>query len=213
MKQLCHGAWQVFSSGLAASVSSGMMFASPARHNSVREEQAVPDMTDIFALDLGIIEMMLRGTAVYWTVLILLRLAGRREVGSLGTADLIVVVMVADAAGNALTGGSSSVSDGLVVVATIVLWSVLLNRAAYYSPFLHRLLEPERVCLVKDGRILRAGLRSEQISRGELMEHLRLEGVESVAEVKRAYIEANGQFSVIKTGSDVPEGASTLAER
>ncbi|WP_397475295.1 DUF421 domain-containing protein [Pusillimonas sp.] len=172
----------------------------------------MPNLVDIFALDLGIMEMMLRGTAVYWTVLVLLRVAGRRELGSLGTADLLVLVMVADAAGAALTGGSPSVSDGLVVVVTIVAWSVLLDRAAYYSPFFRRLLEPERVCLIKDGRILRAGLRSEHIGRGELMEQLRLKGVESIDEVKRAYIEANGQFSVIKTGDDVSKASSTLAE-
>ena len=173
----------------------------------------MPNLLEIFALDLGVIEMMLRGTAVYWTVLILLRVAGRRELGSLGTADLLVLVMVADAAGDALTGGSSSVTDGLIVVTTIVAWSVLLDRAAYYSPFIHKLLEPERVCLVKDGRILRSGLRNEHIGRGELMEQLRLQGIESIDEVKRAYIEANGQFSVIKAGKDVPEASSTLAER
>lgn len=175
--------------------------------------RAVPNLGDIFALDLGIIEMMLRGTAVYWTILVLLRIAGRREMGSLGTADLLVLVLVADAAGDALTGGSASVTDGLVVVATIVAWSVLLDRAAYYSPFVHRLLEPERVCLVKDGRILRAGLRSEHIGRSELMEQLRLKGIESIDDVKRAYIEANGQLSVIKAGEDVPAASSTLAER
>lgn len=175
--------------------------------------RAVPNLGDIFALDLGIMEMMLRGTAVYWTILVLLRIAGRREMGSLGTADLLVLVMVADAAGDALTGGSASVTDGLVVVATIVAWSVLLDRAAYYSPFVHRLLEPERVCLVKDGRILRAGLRSEHIGRSELMEQLRLKGIESIDDVKRAYLEANGQLSVIKAGEDVPAASSTLAER
>lgn len=174
----------------------------------------MPNLGDIFGLELGIIEMMLRGTAVYWTILILIRLAGRREIGSLGTADLLVLLLVADAAGDALSGGSPSVTDGLVVVATIIFWSVALDRAAYYSPFIHRLLEPERVCLVRNGRVLRSGLRSEHIGRGELMEQLRLQGIESLSDVKRAYMEANGQFSVIRMGEDPPDKeSSTLAER
>jgi len=172
----------------------------------------VPDLGEIFALQEGMLAMVLRGTAVYWTVLILLRLAGRREIGSLGTADLLVLVLVADAAGDALSGGSSSVTDGLVVVVTIVAWSVLLDRAAYYSPLIHRLLEPDRVCLIRDGRVIRAGLRNEHIGRGELMEQLRLKGIESITEVKRAYLEPNGQFSVIKAGPDAPGASSTLAE-
>lgn len=172
----------------------------------------MPNLGDIFAFETSAVEMVLRGTVVYWTVLILLRLAGRREIGSLGTADLLVLVLVADSASGALTGDSASVGDGLVVVATIVVWSVLLDRAAYYSPLVHRLLEPERVCLIRDGRIIRSGLRSEHIGRGELMEQLRLKGIGSIAEVKRAYLEPNGQFSVIKKEEETPKNSSTLAE-
>lgn len=172
----------------------------------------MPDFGEIFALQAGVLEMMVRGSAIYWTVLVLFRIAGRREIGSLGTADLLVVVLVADSVGNALSSDSTSVGDGMVVVTTIVVWSVLLDRAAYYSPFVHRLLEPDRVCLIRDGRILRSGLRSEHIGRGELMEQLRLKGIESVEQVKRAYMEPNGQFSVIKAGPDVPKESSTLAE-
>lgn len=172
----------------------------------------MPDLAELFAFEAGIVEMVIRGTAIYWTILVLLRVAGRREIGSLGTADILILVLVADAAGDALTGGSPSVSDGMAVVATIIVWSVLLDRLAYYSPLVHRLLEPDRICLIRDGRIQRAGLRSEQISRGELMEQLRLKGVESIDDVKRAYLEANGQFSVIEIGKDVPKASSTLAE-
>lgn len=172
----------------------------------------MPNFSDIFALEVGVVEMMLRGTVIYWAILILLRLSGRREIGSLGTADLLVLILVADAAGNALSGGSASLTDGVIVVATIVGWSVLLDRVAYRFGFVRRLLDPERVCLIRDGKVVRSGLRSEQITWGELMEQLRLKGVESIPSVKRAYLESNGQFSVIMVGEDVPQEASTLNE-
>lgn len=170
------------------------------------------NLVEVFSLQAGVLEMALRGTAIYWTILILLRLAGRREIGSLGTADLLVLVIIADAAGDALTGGSPSVIDGMVVVATIVAWSVVLDRLKYYVSFVNRMLEPERVCLIRDGVILPSELRSQHVSRGELMEQLRLKGIASVDEVRRAYLEANGQFSVIKTGQAIPKSTSTLAE-
>jgi len=172
----------------------------------------VPSLVEIFAFKAGFVEMLLRGTVIYWIVLILVRLAGRREIGSLGTADLLVLLLVADAAGDAMSAGSTSIADGVVVVATIVAWSVVLDRAAYYSPWVQKVLEPQRVCLIKDGRILRSGLRAEHIGRGELLEQLRLKGIESVADVKRAYIEANGQFSIIKNGPEVSKEYSTLEE-
>lgn len=172
----------------------------------------MPDLVQIFAMQAGLLEMVIRGTAIYWALFILLRLAGRRDVGSLGMADLLVLVLVADAAGSAMSGDSTSVLDGIAVVATIVLWSVIVDRARYYVPFIDRLLESDRVCLIRDGRILRANLRGEQITRRELMEQLRLQGVGSLSSVKRVYLESNGEFSIITMDEETPEGRSTLDE-
>ncbi|MNI67794.1 hypothetical protein D3C73_1234470 [compost metagenome] len=78
---------------------------------------------------------------------------------------------------------------------------------------MRRVLEPQRICLVRDGRIIVSGLKSEHISRGELMEQLRLKGVGNLASVKRAYLESTGEFSVIKVGEDIPSAHSTLEEK
>lgn len=173
-------------------------------------ENHVPDIIDIFAPQAGMLEMMIRGTAIYWILFVLLRLAGRRDVGSLGTADLLVLVLVADAAGDAMSGASTSVIDGAVVVTTIVAWSVVIDRLSYYVPALDRILEPERVCIVRNGRIIRSSMRSEQITRRELMEQLRLKGVGSLHDIKRAYLESTGEFSVITMDEDTSKGGSTL---
>ena len=172
----------------------------------------MPDFSEIFGLQAGFVEMMVRGSAIYWALFVLLRLAGRRDIGSLGTADLRVLVLVADAAGNAMSGDSYSVGDGIIVVTTIVGWSALLDRASYYSPVLRHLLEPKRVCLIRDGRIERSGMRSEQITYGELMEQLRLKGVGSLRDVKRAYLESTGEFSIITADKTVSGCGSTLEE-
>ena len=175
---------------------------------------------DLFAFDAGIVEMMLRGSVMYWFLFLLLRVTGRREIGSLGMADLLVLVLVADAAGNAMSGSSSSLGDGMVVVATIVGWSVIIDRIAYRYPGARRWLEPSRICMVRDGRMVLSGLRREHLSRGELMEQLRLQGVADLREVKRAYLESNGEFSVIRneqvdgrlSDSD-PDARPTLPEK
>lgn len=172
----------------------------------------MPDFSEIFAPQAGVLEMAFRGTVIYWALFVLLRIAGRRDVGSLGTADLLVLVLVADAAGSAMSGDSTSVLDGVYVVATIVFWSVVVDRICYYLPFVDRLLEPERVCLIRNGKIDRAGMRSEYITRTELMEQLRLQGVGSLSTVKRAYLESNGQISVITLDEEISEGGSTLGK-
>ena len=160
--------------------------------------------TTLFGPDEGWIAMAIRGTVVYWFVFALLRLAGRRDIGSLGVADLLVLLLVADAAGPAMAGDSTSLTDGMVVVFTIVFWSFLTDRMMYRFPWLQSVLQPGRVCLIRDGRVQRRGLRSEYITRGELMEELRLKGVDDLAQVRRAYMEATGEISVIRR--DTPHG-------
>lgn len=169
---------------------------------------------EIFSLQAGFAEMIIRGTTMYWVLYALLRISGRRDMGSLGMADMLVLVLVADAAGNAMSGDSYSMGDGIIVVATIVGWSYLLDRLSYYVPPLRRLLEPQRVCLIRSGRVLASGLKREHITRSELMEQLRLKGVANLAEVERAYLEATGEFSVIRARGATAEGAgaSTLEE-
>ena len=168
--------------------------------------------SEIFALQAGFAEMIIRGTTMYWVLYGLLRVSGRRDLGSLGMADMLVLVLVADAAGNAMSGDSYSMGDGIIVVATIVGWSYLLDRAGYYIPALRRLLEPQRVCLVKDGRMQISGLRREHVSRSELMEQLRLKGISDLGTVRRAYLESTGEFSVIRTPQSCGTGLSTLED-
>ncbi|MCD0502185.1 DUF421 domain-containing protein [Bordetella petrii] len=169
-------------------------------------------LAEIFALQTGFTEMFIRGTTMYWVLYALLRISGRRDLGSLGMADMLVLVLVADAAGNAMSGDSYSMGDGIIVVATIVGWSFVLDRIGYYFPVLRRWLEPERVCLVRDGRVLVHGLRREHVSRSELMEQLRLKGIDNLQMVRRAYLESTGEFSVIRAPGDPQDGQSTLQE-
>ncbi len=169
------------------------------------------DVLDLFRPEAGAVEMLIRGTVIYWFLFALLRLSGRRDIGSLGVADLLVLVLVADAAGDAMSGGSTSLLDGMVVVATIVGWSVVVDRLGYHSPRFRRWFEPRRVLLVKDGRIVAAGMRQEHLTRSELMEQLRLQGIAALGEIRRAYLEANGEFSIIRMDAST-QGESTLKD-
>lgn len=144
------------------------------------------------------LEMFVRGTVIYAFIFVVLRMAGRRDTGSVGVADLLMLMLIADAAGNAMAGDSSSVLDGMIVVATIIFWSVLVDRVAYWCPGTRRWLQADRVCLVHDGQLQRRGMRREYLTPEELMSELRLQGVENVAQVKRAYMEPSGDISVIK---------------
>ncbi|OZI61481.1 DUF421 domain-containing protein [Bordetella genomosp. 11] len=153
---------------------------------------------DIIAFSMSPAELAIRGTLTYWFIFILLRVAGRRDVGSLGMADLLVVVLIADAAQNAMAGEYKSVPDGMVLIATIVFWSVVIDRVAYVCPVLRPFLIPPKLCIVKDGQMQKRAMRRESITVDELKSELRQKGIEDISQVRHAYIEPDGSVSVIK---------------
>jgi len=154
------------------------------------------DWGTIFVPTLPIAEIFLRGTVIYLLLFGILRVL-RREAGAIGVADLLVVVLVADAAQNAMASDYKSITEGVVLVGTIVGWDYFLNWLGYRSRWVHNLLRPAPLPLIKDGRLLRRNLRQELITTDELMSELRQQGIESVDAVRRCYLEGDGHFSVI----------------
>jgi uncharacterized membrane protein YcaP (DUF421 family) len=153
---------------------------------------------ELFVFGVSPWELFMRGSLMYWFIFILLRLAGRRDFGSIGSADVLLVVLIADAAQNAMSAEYKSVAEGMVLVGTLILWSVILDRVSYFWPAVDRMLDPGRVCLIKDGIMQRRGMRREYVTRDELMSELRQHGVEDLSEVRRAYMESQGEISVLK---------------
>ena len=147
-----------------------------------------------------IAEIVVRGSVMYLAIFGLLRVM-RREAGGLSTPDLLVIVVVADAAQNGLAGTYTAVPTGIVLVVVIMAWSILLDTLAYRFPRFGRLVEPGPTFLVKDGLILHRNLRKNLITRDELMNALHGQGLERMDEVKSAYLEGDGSINVIPRGS------------
>ena len=158
----------------------------------------MPNWQELFGLSVSPWELIIRGSAVYWFLVLVFRFALRRDAGSMGLADILLLVIIADAAQNAMAGEYRSITDGLILISTIIGWNVLIDWMCYRSATLRRVFEPPKLPLVRDGRIFHRNLRKEHIAEAELMSKLREEGVDDVKEVKAAYFEPDGTISVIK---------------
>jgi uncharacterized membrane protein YcaP (DUF421 family) len=163
-------------------------------------------LADVFDLRVSIPELVLRGTLVYWLLFAIFRFILRRDVGAVGIADILLLVIVADASQNAMAGGYTTFSEGAVLVLTIVAWNWLLDWASYRFRLVRRLAEPPKLQLVIRGVPQRRNLRREYITMQELEAKLREQGIEKMADVKAAYLEADGQISVLKNSPDEPRG-------
>jgi uncharacterized membrane protein YcaP (DUF421 family) len=156
------------------------------------------DWAALFSFSMSPIELIVRGSVMYVFLFLIFRFVLHRDVGAVGIADLLLLVIVADAAQNAMGNGYESIPDGIVLVSTIVGWNYLLDYLSFRFKTVRKFSEPAPLCMVQDGVKLRRNMRREYLSDSELDAMLRERGVESAAEVKSAYLEADGKLSVIR---------------
>jgi uncharacterized membrane protein YcaP (DUF421 family) len=156
------------------------------------------DWSELFGLSVPPLEIIVRGSFFYWFLFLIFRFVIRRDVGAVGLADVLIIVIVADASQNAMAGEYTSVTDGMILVATLIAWNVILDWLSYRSPAFRRFAEPRPLLLIKDGRMLFQNMRREFITEDELWSKLRQAGLSSLEQVKEAYIEPDGGISIIK---------------
>ena len=154
------------------------------------------DITDIFSISASVPELASRASLLYLGILVLLRILPRRTGGELAMMDLIFVILIAEAATHAL-GEYSSVTEAIIVVLTMMTWNYLINVLSYHFPAFGKLASAPPLLIIKNGQLLRRNMRREYITENELMEQLRKEGLESVQNVKEAFVEGDGTITVI----------------
>ena len=163
------------------------------------------DWDSLFGVHVSPLELVIRGTSIYWFLILVFRFVLRRDIGALGVADILLLVIVADASQNAMAGEYKTISEGLILVTTIVVWNLAIDRMAFRFPWFERFTRPRSIELVHDGRILRKHLAREHMTDDELFAKLRQHGVATLSDVRSARLESDGKISVV---SKQPESGS-----
>jgi len=158
-------------------------------------------MDSWYSFSVSPLELLVRGTLMYWFLLLIFRFVLRRGGGAAGLPDLLFVVLLGDAAQNGMIGEGHTVADAVALVSVLTAWNYALDVGGYYVPLIARLNDPPPLILVRNGRIVARNLRREHITHDELDEAMHKEGVEELAQVKVLRLEPNGKFSVIKQES------------
>ena len=162
-------------------------------------------MDTVFAIDwrgmlvpsLGLLEVVVRGSIMYLALFAILRFIARRQAGQFGPADLLVIVLIADAAQNALGQDYRSITEGVALVLTIVAWEYVIDWLAWRFPRLRPILTAPAVELVRNGKVNAAAMHHEMLTDEELMGQLRQNGVDNIATVRVARLEGDGRLSVL----------------
>jgi uncharacterized membrane protein YcaP (DUF421 family) len=174
-------------------------------------------MLELFEVNVPVAELLVRGSAMFWFLFLIFRFVMRRDIGGVGVADVLLLVIVADASQNGMAGEYRTVSEGFILVGTIIGWNWLLDWASYRYGWARRFAQAPRLLLVDDGEPQHRNMRRHYITLDDLRAKLRQQGVERLDEVRRAYLEGDGEVSVIKRGGtgepnrpQAPSGADRL---
>jgi uncharacterized membrane protein YcaP (DUF421 family) len=159
---------------------------------------------EMFVPSYSLLEVMLRGTIIYLAIFFMLRVARSRHAGQMGLADIVVIVLIADAVSNGMAVEYKSIPEGLLLAGTVFFWSFALDWLGYHVPALRPLIQSGPRCLIRNGVPQKDAMRYELLTRDDLTGMLRERGIEDCSDVKRAYIEGDGALSVICYRKDEP---------
>ena len=149
-------------------------------------------------------EILLRTFVVYLVVLVLLRTAGKRELGQMTPFDLVVILIIANAVQNAMTGGDNSLLGGVIAATTLTVVNIAVGRWGSRVPVFRRLVASDPRVLLRDGKPITEALKAERVALEELEMAARQHGIADLADVTAAVLEEDGSISIIpKDGSTV----------
>jgi uncharacterized membrane protein YcaP (DUF421 family) len=159
----------------------------------------------MFVPNESVLGIVIRGTIMYLGMFVLLRIF-RRQSGSVSMADLLVIVIIADAAQNGMAGDAKSIVEAFILIGTIIFWDFVIDWLGFTSPLMARVLEPPPLVLIRNGRFIKKNLATEMLTEEEVMSQLRQQGVEHLADVKESGLESNGEFSVLTLSGNPKKG-------
>ena len=139
----------------------------------------------------------LRALAVYVLMLVVIRALGKRTVGNFSAFDLLVALMLGEVV-DEMIYGDVSFAQGTVAILVVAAAQYGNTWLSYWDHGFDALLEGKPTPIVRDGAMLREGMRAERINAKGVMHELRLQGVDDISEVKLAMLEVDGVVSVIK---------------
>lgn len=155
-------------------------------------------MPSMFEMTADWWQVIVRVSTIYLFLLVVLRVAGKREIGQLGPLELLTMLLISETVSPALTAEDDSVTTAMIASGTLVVLTVLIAAGTYASSKLERLIEGEPRVVFENRELKADVMRGERITRPELDSALRKQGLRSLDQVEKATVEPNGELSFIQ---------------
>jgi uncharacterized membrane protein YcaP (DUF421 family) len=146
-------------------------------------------------------DLVIRAAVMYFFVLLITRVVGRRELSSLEPFDFVLLVVIGDLIQQGVTQSDYSVTGLMIVVATIAVLQTGVSRLGFKHKKIGLVLEGEPIVIVQDGSPLQKNLDRENLALTEVLESAREQNIGTLADIEWAILETSGKITFIKKGS------------
>ncbi|MGR9180227.1 DUF421 domain-containing protein (plasmid) [Rhizobium leguminosarum] len=144
-------------------------------------------------------DAVLRGLAIYFTLLVIIRLSGRRTLAQMTPFDLVIVLVISETTQQAMLGDDFSITNAVILILTLFTTDIGLSYVKGWWPRAAHIIDGVPTILVTDGVYDERALRGARLQKEDVMQAARSqEGIESVGEIKFAILEVSGNISIIK---------------
>ena len=143
------------------------------------------------------VQIILRCLAVYFFVLIAIRVFGKKELAQLSVIDLVFILLISNSVQNAMVGSDTSLGGGLLAAIALFSINFILKKIMYKSSRINEMLQGNALSLIYKGQIQEQHLAAAEITINELLAAVREHGVQDIKHVDIAMLEVDGNISVI----------------
>jgi uncharacterized membrane protein YcaP (DUF421 family) len=140
---------------------------------------------------------VLRPLAIYFALLIIFRITGKRSLGEITSFDFVLLLIISEAVSQSLLAADSSLTGGLLAAMTLLVVDVVISLLTRRYPRFARLTEDEPVVLLSGGRLHQDRLKGERVDESEILEAARAQGLERLDQVRLAVLERGGTISIV----------------
>jgi len=145
------------------------------------------------------VDAVFRGLAIYFTLLVIIRLSGRRTLAQMTPFDLVIVLVISETTQQAMLGDDFSITNAVILILTLFTTDIGLSYVKRWWPRAAHIIDGVPTVLVTDGVYDERALKGARLQKEDVMQAARSqEGIESVAEIKFAILEVSGNISIIK---------------
>ncbi|MFN3635803.1 MAG: DUF421 domain-containing protein [Rhizobium rhizophilum] len=147
----------------------------------------------------GIIRTLFVGTLAYATLVLFLRISGKRTLSKLNAFDLVVTVALGSTLSAILLQESIALAEGATALGLLILMQYLVTYASVRSRGIARVVRSEPSLLVRNGSFCHAAMMRHRLTEDEIMSAVRADGSAELSGIGSVILESDGTLSIIKS--------------